>query len=304
MKIDRLYAITVYLLNHGKTSSSVLARRFEVSVRTIQRDIDALCLAGIPVIADTGASGGYELTDTFSMERHAATKADYAHILTALRGLATATNDPKVSATLEKLSALSGPDESGIILDFSILREGEEHLLQTLQTAIRQKHAVSFSYTNAENVTRTHTVEPIAAVYRWYAWYLLAYSRVRGDYRTYKLVRMHDLEITDSTFTREHDNADVILHTIDQKDPRPVTTVKARCKAEAKARAIEYLSGVITEELENGDALMTLHVIESEAFWLSMLLSLGDSVEVLEPEHIRHRILTAAEGLVKLYQKL
>ncbi len=302
MKIDRLYAVTVYLLNHGKTSASVLARRFEVSVRTIQRDIDALCLAGIPVIADTGANGGYALSDTFTMDSHTATKADYAYIQTALRGLATATNDPKIDATLEKLSTLSGPDESGLILDFSALREGDENLLQTLQTAIRQKRAVSFSYTNAENVTRTHTVEPIAAVYRWYAWYLLAYSRVRDDYRTYKLVRMRDLAITDSPFTREHANADTILHAADQKDPRPVTIVKVRCNADAKARAIEYLNGTIFEEYENGDALMTLHVMENEAFWLGMLLSLGDGVEVIEPEHIRKRILTAAENIVKLYQ--
>ena len=302
MKIDRLYAITVYLLNHGKTSASVLARRFEVSVRTIQRDIDALCLAGIPVIADTGTNGGYALSDTFSMEHHAATKADYAYIQTALRGLATATNDPKIGATLEKLISLSGPDESGLILDFSVLREGDENLLQALQTAIRQKHAVRFSYTNAENVTRDHIVEPVAAVYRWYAWYLLAYSRVRDDYRTYKLVRMRELEITDSAFTRKHANADVILYSIDQKAPRPVTVVKALCKTEAKARAIEYLNGVILEEHENGDALLTLHVSESEAFWLGMLISLGDGVEVIEPEHIRQRILTAAESLVNLYR--
>ena len=304
MKIDRLYAVTVYLLNHGKTSASVLARRFEVSVRTIQRDIDALCLAGIPVIADTGANGGYALSDTFTMDSHTATKADYSHILTALRGLATATGDPSVGTTLEKLAALSGPDESGLILDFSALREGDENLLQTLQSAIRQKRAVSFSYTNAENVTRIHTVEPIAAVYRWYAWYLLAYSRIRDDYRTYKLVRMRDLEITDSPFTREHANADTILHTADQKNSRPFTVVKARCKAEAKARAIEYLNGAIVEELENGDAILTLHVMENEAFWLGMLLSLSDGVEVIEPEHIRQRILTAAENIVKSYRKL
>lgn len=304
MKIDRLYALTVYLLNHGKTPASVLARRFEVSVRTIQRDIDALCRAGIPVSAVTGANGGYELTDTFSMQRHAATKTDYAHIRTALRGLATATNDPEVGATLEKLSALSGPDESGLILDFSVLREGDETLLRTLQSAIRQKRAVSFSYTNAENVTRTHTVEPVAAVYRWYAWYLLAYSRVRDDYRTYKLVRMRDLEITDSAFTREHASADALLRAADQKDPRPVTTVKVRCEAEAKARAVEYLNGNIIEEFENGDALMTLHVMENEAFWLGMLLSLGGGIEVTEPEYIRKRILAAAETIVKLYRKL
>lgn len=112
MKIDRLYAIMIYLLNHGKTSASELAQHFEVSIRTIQRDIDALCLAGIPIAASTGVSGGYELTDTFRMERHTATKDDYAYILTALRGLATATNNQKVSATLEKITSLTKTDVS------------------------------------------------------------------------------------------------------------------------------------------------------------------------------------------------
>lgn len=304
MKIDRLYAITVYLLNHGKASASELARRFEVSSRTIQRDIDALCRAGIPVVAMTGAAGGYEILDTFRMGQHAATQEDYSHILTALQGLATATNDPKVNATLEKLVSLTKARDRGMILDFSVLREGDEMMLQLLQSAVRSKRAVSFTYTNADHVTRNHRVEPIAVLYRWYAWYLLAYSAGKEDYRTYKLVRMSDLLATDIAFSREHESAEAILRSADETDTRIYMNVTIRCKAEAKARAIEYLHGIVTEELDNGDVLMTLNVVVNEHFWFGTLLSLGDSVEILEPEDLRLRVLNAAKTMVSLYNKL
>lgn len=82
MKTDRLYAITVYLLNHGKTPAEVLARLFEVSVRTIRRDVDALCRSGIPVVAEPGAGGGYSLSEPFKLNAQAMNDADYTFILT------------------------------------------------------------------------------------------------------------------------------------------------------------------------------------------------------------------------------
>lgn len=104
MKMERLYAITVYLLNHGRTSAHELANYFEVSVRTIQRDIDSLCLAGIPIVAITGAAGGYEVSEQFKLDKHLATSNDYSYILTALKGLVSATNDPNDKHTLEKVA--------------------------------------------------------------------------------------------------------------------------------------------------------------------------------------------------------
>ena len=304
MKIERLYAITVYLLNHGKTSAAELAKKFEVSVRTVQRDMDALCLAGIPIVAETGASGGYFLTDTFRMDGQMATQEDYSFILTALKGLSSAMNDPKIDGTLEKLSALTKADNENVILDFSVLRESDEKLLQMFQSAIRAKHPVRFTYTNANNMTRVHTVEPIAVVYRWYAWYLLAYSTVKEDYRMYKLIRMSNTEIVNASFTKEHETAAKILHENDIKKPQPVTAVTVRCKPEARAKTIEYLNGKITCEYENGECEMILHVIENEHLWFGTLLSLGDGIEVIEPVHIRERVLTAAKEIVSLYKKL
>lgn len=303
MKIERLYAITIYLLNHGRTSAKELAKRFEVSTRTIQRDIDSLCVAGIPIIALNGSAGGYEISDQFKIDRELATPDEYSLILTALRGFISATNSQKAKHMLEKLTPAQNPDDSAMILDFSVLREGDPVLLQLLQTAVTEKHTVRFTYTNNNNETRTHCVEPVAVMYRWYAWYLLAYSRVKDDYRTYKLLRMSDLEITEDAFTKEHESAATIFQKTNQTDSRQYTELLLRCKKSAKPRAIEYLKGQVVEEFQNGDVLIKTSVVDNEQFWFGALLSLGDAAEVIEPEKIRARMLDAAERISRLYEK-
>jgi predicted DNA-binding transcriptional regulator YafY len=303
-KIDRLYAITIYLLNVGKATAAELSRKFEVSVRTVQRDIDSLCQAGIPIVAETGANGGYYIAKNFRMDAHMATNEDYTFIITALKGLSSAMNSSKIDATLEKITSLTETSDSGIILDFSALNEGDSQLMQIFQDAIRKKRPVSFEYTNSDNITRLHTIEPIAVVYRWYAWYLLAYSIVKNDYRIYKLIRMRNAKIVDAVFTKEHKNAEIILRDKDKQMPQKLTEITVRCKSEARSKAIEYLNGKIICEYDNGDCDMTLNVIENEHFWFGTLLSLGDCIEIITPEHIRHRILEASKKIVKLYQKL
>ncbi|MDE5908655.1 MAG: YafY family transcriptional regulator [Lachnospiraceae bacterium] len=304
MKTERLYAITVYLLNHGRTSASELAKHFEVSLRTIQRDMDSLCLAGIPVISIAGAAGGYEISDRFMLDKQYATANDYSHILTALRGFASATMNPKVKHTLEKIARVSKPDDCGIVLDFSVLQEGDSQVLQLLQSAVAIKHTVEFLYTNNNNETRIHNVEPIAVIYRWYAWYLLAYSKVKSDYRTYKLVRMRNLKITDIAFVREHASAEDILKRMDQSDTRIYTEILIKCTKAAKMRIVEYLKGTIIQELSDGGALIKATIVENEQFWMGNLLSLGDEAEIIAPEEIRSRLLDAAEKIVSLYKKL
>ena len=302
MKIERLYAIMIYLLNHGRTSAGELAKHFEVSVRTIQRDMDSLCLSGIPIAASAGAAGGYEISDQFQLDRHPATPDDYSYILTALRGLVSATGDQRARQLMEKISHVSKQDDSSIILDFSVLREGDPAVLQMLQSAVASKRAVEFVYTNNNSETRSHQVEPIALLYRWYAWYLLAYSKVRQDYRTYKLVRMNELRVTDEPFVKEHEPADTILKRTDGTDSRLYTEVLVRCTETAKSRVMEYLKACILENLPDGGALMKLTVVENEQLWIGTLLSLGDQAEVISPDRIRCRLVRAASEIISLYR--
>lgn len=218
--------------------------------------------------------------------------------------MVSATNDLNAKQTLEKISHVVKQNNANIILDFSVLREGEQDTLQTLQTAIARKCTIEFIYTNNNNETRTHSVEPVAVLYRWYAWYLLAYSKVKNDYRTYKLVRMRDVKITDTPFTREHDAPDIILQQSDKTDSRQYTDVFVKCKEKACSKVQEYLKGIILENLSDGDTFMKLTVVENEQFWIGTLLSLGDDVEVIEPPQIRQRLLEAASKIVSLYEKL
>lgn len=303
MRTDRLYAITVYLMNHGKTPAGELARRFEVSVRTIQRDMDSLCAAGIPIVATAGINGGYELAERFTLNNQILSGQDYSHILTALNGLATATGDRGISDIYEKISPAADENQTGMILDFSVLQDGNSRFLPLLQTAVSERKAVSFRYTNSRNETGIHTVEPVAVIYRWYAWYLLAYSPEKKDYRTYKLLRMENLETTDLDFTREHACPEKVLAEHDRNNAFTQTTVTVKCDPDYVMKTAEYLNGRVTKYLDGKKALMELSVVESEQLWIGTLLSLGDHVEIVSPEHIKQRVLDCAEKIISLYRK-
>lgn len=306
MKTDRLYALTLYLLNQGKSSASELAKHFEVSVRTIQRDIDALCRAGIPICAFTGTNGGYEILKDFKMNNQLASEDEYAYITTAINGLKTVTNNPVADDIYEKITVISKNRNTGMILDFSVLREGDEKLLQMLQSAVKSKQVVKFSYTNNSGETREHCVEPIAVIYKWYAWYMLAYNPAKQDYRTYKLVRMEDVYTTEDKFSKEHMSAEEILNNCNSSyQGKDISTrVRMRCRGNAIHRIKEYLNGQLVESLEDGTAIMEIHVVENEQWWIGVVLSQGNEVEVIEPEHIKERIISSAKDILFLYKKL
>jgi predicted DNA-binding transcriptional regulator YafY len=188
MKIDRLLGIVMYLLNRDIVSARVLAEKFEVSPRTIQRDIEILNLAGIPVTSLQGTSGGYGIIDSFKLDKQIMNTGDYLFIITALKGLCTAYEDRQLDSTLEKLLAITpqkqGPPER-IYLDFGVLREGANtnEYLKIFEAAIRIEQVVEFEYTNAENNKTHRLVEPIAVTYKWYTWYLFGFCREKQDYR-------------------------------------------------------------------------------------------------------------------------
>jgi len=308
MKIDRLLGITIYLLNHGRVNAKVFTERFEVSIRTIQRDIDTLCRAGIPIVSTCGTNGGYEIIDSFKMDRQVAGQIDYSFIITALQGLASAYENPMIKATLEKMVSLSPNQNSKahLFLDFSVLKEGQEthRQLKILEKAILSRQIISFKYTDAEDRTSTPKVEPIALTYKWYAWYLLAFSPKKDDYRMYKLIRMENIYLTNQMGTHTHESTDILLKQWEFKDTRNYIDIRILCKAETKIRAIEYLNGVVESQKQNGDFILRLHLPENEQLWFGSLLSLGNSVEIIEPESLKIRLCQKCSGILHLYKNL
>ncbi len=307
MKIDRLIGITMYLLNRNIVSAKELAERFEVSKRTVVRDIETLCMAGIPISSSTGAAGGYELLDTFKLNKQITTVEDYLFIITALKGMCSAYDNRKINNTLEKMLALGkyNDEQQKVFIDFGVVREGDNipEYVREIEDAMNENVAVSFDYTDSAGGRSRRTVEPLALNYRWYAWYLLAYCTFKNDYRFFKLNRISDLTVTDEPIVHKHENIPVLLDKQWGMDTRKVYRIKMFCKAEVRIPVMEYLKGKILEECPNGDFVMEMHSVENERMWFSLLLGFGDKVEVLEPQEVIDMVREKSAEIQKLYEE-
>lgn len=298
MKIDRLLGITVYLLMHERASASRLSRHFEVSRRTIQRDIDALCRAGIPVGACYGKSGGYEILQTFHIERQAAYGSDYAYLHAALEGLISAADSPGARQLLEKLDMPKSRAGQKLFLDFSSALEanGMAEKLRTLEQAIQQEKTVAVDYCDAAGNETRRQVEPVALCYRWYDWYLLAWCRLREGYRLFRLCRIGGITGEGQPFSRTHGDPRQILQQLDGTDSRPYLDIEIGCRAGVQLP--ELLRKGEKLEKENGDFILRLRLPKAEMPWKGALLAMGKDVRILSPPGLREELVEMARNFL------
>lgn len=306
MKIDRLLSIIIHLLNHEITSAAKLAERFEVSRRTILRDIERISLAGIPIQSIPGANGGYSIMEGYKLDGQLVNAHEQASIITALQGLSSAYDGNRYGETLEKMvSILKKPPAQYIFFDFGATCENKriQIKVKTLEKAIQDKIAVKILYVNAAGNATCRLVEPVALNYRWYAWYILAYCTMRQDYRLFKLARIEELESANMAFSRKHGNPASLLEQADQSDLRKSLNVTLLCKAEVKVQVCEYLDGHLLENLKNGDFIFNMHVVEEERMWFAILLSFGDKITVVEPEELKNQLSGMARKILSVYEQ-
>ncbi len=304
MKIDRLIGIIMYLLNRDRVTANELAEKFEVSTRTIARDINTLGLAGIPVVSDVGINGGYTILDTYKLNRNITTTEDYFNIICSLKGMCSAYDNKKIEATLEKIMATENVQKKQrVFLDLSVCREGENTnaYLGTLEQAITNEQVVKFDYTGSDNTCHSRIVEPLALSYKWYMWYLFAYCKFKKDYRIFKISRIQNLVVSEDRFEKVHSNIDNLLEKQWGYDDRKTYSVKLKCCGEVRIAVSEYLKGTIIEEYSNKNFIYSFIVPENERMWFSLLLGFGNKVEVLEPLELRERLNEKAKEITRLY---
>ena len=302
MKTDRLVAITLFLLNRDCVSAAALAEKFEVSKRTILRDIDALCMAGVPIVSTFGVKGGYAIPDGFRPLKQMAGAADYGNIRTALQGLLSAYDSAAISATVEKALAALPQGEERIFIDFSAARENNavNETLKIIDAAIAAQTPLQLTYCDAESRTTLREAEPLALVYQWHSWYLFAFCRKKQDFRSFKLPRIVQCEPLPGTFDRAaYGNIRALMRERGM-GAQEFLDVRLLCKQAARQQAMEYLRGEIEETRENGDCVMRLNV-PWERMWFSLLLGFGNQVEVLEPPELKERLKQAAAEVLGLY---
>ena len=301
MKIDRLIGILSVLLQEEKVTAPELAERFEVSRRTINRDIEDLCRAGIPVCTVQGSGGGISIMDGYRMDRTLLTSKDMQMILAGLRSLDSVSGSSYYSQLMEKIQTGSSEFISGrdsVLIDLSSwYRETLAPRIETLQDAIAERHLVRFHY-YAPSGESGRTVEPYFLVFRWSSWYLWAWCCDRKDFRLFKLNRMDGLYKMDRTF----ECRDAALPDLsDEKIFPGQIKVQALFEPDQKWRLVEEFGPKCFTETADGRLRFTADYTDMESL-ITWLLTFGDKAEVLEPPEARERIARIVQEMSMIYK--
>jgi predicted DNA-binding transcriptional regulator YafY len=298
MKAQRLLAITMLLLGRDSVSAPELARRFEVSVRTIYRDVEALCEAGIPIVAYPGAGGGYGIMRDFKIDRSLLSPAEISQIATTFASLSAATGDRRMSQAAERLEALGARSkraENYLFLELTpAAREREK--IGKLRRAIEESRLAAFSYLDSEGKASERRIEPYALVFTWQDWYLYAYCRSRGDFRLFKIARMKELELLPERFSPRELDLDSRPWNKRWEDSSPFYPARI-CFADA-ARVAEHFDESDIEPEAGGGAIVRAF-LPADDWAVSFLFGLGLCFEVLEPEALRALVAKRAESILR-----
>jgi len=310
MKQERHLKLIMHLLNNDSASAKKLADKFEVSQRTIQRDIDTLTLAGIPIIAEMGSKGGYSIMSDYKLDKQLLNDADIEHLMKGLSALDSAISNKEIAETLDKIGALcqgkkKSQNQSEVYdLNLGVLKESAHVAtnMPVVEEAITRNQQISFKYTSAGNTITERTVEPLLLSYRWYAWYLFGYCIEKRGYRLFKVTRMREVANQGAPFQNGHENWREIYENNGDQDIRNYVDVKAECSNDIRVQLEDYFPNAEFHHKGEEHFTMRFSVPEHERHWFGLLLSFGSQIKVLEPESVVQRINGIANEISKNYQ--
>jgi predicted DNA-binding transcriptional regulator YafY len=306
MKINRLLEITILLINRGTITAKELADRFEVSTRTIYRDIDVLSGTGVPVYTNKGSKGGICLLEDYALNKAIFNDNESDSLMLALKTL-QATKYPQLDGILDKMGALfkNANRSDWVSIEFSQWGSGpnEDNKFVHIKNAILGQKIITFDYINAQGGKSARTVEPVQLVFMGQAWYLSAYCYSRKEFRTFRISRIKNLAVTSKTFQKRNRECPDKEGKADGKAAEtPFTTFRLRFRPELLHRVYDDFDNDVITRNGDGTCEVTLSMPEDE--WVyGYILSFGSHVEVLEPERLRNIIHDRLKKTISYYEK-
>lgn len=300
MQINRLFEIVYILMNKKTVTAKELGEHFEVSQRTIYRDIETLCEAGIPIYTNKGKGGGICLMEHFVLNKSVLSEKEQKDILAALQGL-KATVYPETDQVLTKLDSLFGyKDTDWIEVDFSYWssREEDKEKFNRLKEAILNCRVIQFDYFSSYGNETQRILEPVKLIFRGQSWYLFGYCRDKKDYRYFKITRIKNLEVLPDTF--------VPAPVKEAKEPPeetysvPYLDVTMKADAAVAYRIYDEFPSEGIHRLDDGSFL--IHARLTAGGWLTgYLMSYEDHLEILEPLALRDEIIQKYKNSLSRY---
>lgn len=300
MKIDRLIGILSILLQKEKVTAPYLAEKFEVSRRTINRDIEDLCMAGIPLVTTQGKNGGITIMDGFCIDRTVLTSSEMKSILAGLRSLDSVSGTNKYLQLMEKLSAGNSeilPSNQHILIDLSSWYKAIlAPKIELIQEAIDKKEKISFIYHSPKGESG-RIVEPYLLVFQWSSWYLWGYCMEREDYRLFKLNRMLELLNTEIPSA----DREVPVYTSGPGNVYVGTfEVEVIFDASVRWRLIDEFGVDSFTEQEDGTLLFKVQYSDEEYF-AGWILTFGSYAEVIKPVSVRNKVKNMLKKMTEKY---
>lgn len=299
MQINRLLEIVYILLDKKAVTAKELSEHFEVSQRTIYRDIDALSTAGIPVYANKGKGGGIRLLDNFVLNKSLLSDKEQLDILASLQSL-KALSVPDVEPVLKKLAVMFNKNNPGWIdVDFSHWGSSsmEREKFNLLKAAILNRKVIAFDYNSSFGESSRRILEPAKILFKGRGWYLYGFCRNKKSYRLFKISRMKNLVCLDEIYDREMPE-----YVWENYQADKTNIVKLVLRIDAKMAYRVYDEFEPEHVVQNSDGSFTAAVDYPEDEWVyGYILSFGNFAEVLEPKYMREIIKDKIEESLKKY---
>lgn len=302
MKLERLIGILTILLQKEKVTMLQLAERFEVSSRTIQRDIDDLCSAGIPIVSMPGYRGGISIADGYRLDKTILTEGEVQAILAGTRSIDSVLKTNYSQTLTDKFSNGKSTilvEQDRILIDLASWYQGSLYeKIGQLKQCIFNQELVSFLYfSNSGESFRT--VEPYLILYKWAAWYLYGYDSDKNEYRLFKLNRLWNLQSIGVSFQMRKITKEKLDFEYFNKTEN--FTLSAIFQAGSKYRLIEEYGPSCFTVLDSGKLLFEGKFSGFE-YALQWLLGFGDQVTVLEPTSLVEKIREQAKNILQAYK--
>lgn len=309
MKTDRLVSIIMMLLDKERIGAQELADRFEVSPRTIYRDIETINMAGIPVRSTPGVGGGFEIMQEYKVDKNVFSAADLSAILMGLSSLSGMVRGNELVNALAKVKRFIPADRAKeielkanqIYIDLSpwMGNRNIQPYLERVKTALQESRLLSFEYADRFGNKTVRTVEPYQIALKGSHWYFQGYCRKREDFRLFRLSRISNLQMTQETFSPRDYQKPVldfgdILKTMQ-------TTIKLRVQKSAMDRLLDYCT--CEQAVPDGEEhyIVNFPFIENE-YYYDILISFGDQCECLEPQRVRAGMKRRIQNMAALYE--
>lgn len=308
MKIDRLVGMIMILLDKERIGAKELAKLFEVSPRTIYRDMDAIAMAGIPVRATVGVGGGFEIMKKYKVDRTVFSTADLSALLMGLSGLSGMMRGDDLANALAKVRSFIPAEKARdielranqICIDLSpwMGSRKTQRTLEIIKTALQQGRLLAFDYSDRHGNRTERTAEPHQLVLKGGQWYWQGYCHERIDFRLFKLSRMSNLQILKETFTprafwQPTLDFEGILETMQ-------TEIKLHIHESLLDRVLEFCPEDAVSPDGERHRTVRFPFIEND-YHYGILLGFGDRCECMEPPHVREEVKRRVRNLAAMY---